>query len=131
MEGGTPRTVFRHYVRIKIFTERGREAQSKIDIPFLSNWSIKDIAARTIKPDGSIVELKKEDILERTIVKEGKTKINAKSFASYEVKNGELVFTRALTQRATTIPAAEYQVIRRFFESMRAAEQAPVVLARK
>jgi hypothetical protein len=30
---------------------------------------IKDIAARTIKPDGSIVELKKEDIYERTIVK--------------------------------------------------------------
>ena len=50
---------------------------------------------------------------------------------SYEVKNGELVFTRALTQRATTIPAAQYQVIRSFFERIRAAEQAPVVLARK
>jgi len=50
---------------------------------------------------------------------------------SYEVKNGELVFTRALTQRAGTIPAAQYQVIRSFFERIRAAEQAPVVLARK
>ena len=50
---------------------------------------------------------------------------------SYEVKNGELVFTRALTQRATTIPAAQYQAIRSFFERIRAAEQAPVVLARK
>jgi hypothetical protein len=50
---------------------------------------------------------------------------------SYEVKNGQLVFTRALTQRATTIPAAKYQAIRSFFERIRAAEQAPVVLARK
>ncbi len=48
-----------------------------------------------------------------------------------EVKNGELIFTRALTQRATTIPAAQYQAIRSFFERIRAAEQAPVVLARK
>ena len=50
---------------------------------------------------------------------------------SYEVKDGELIFTRALTQRATTIPAAQYQAIRSFFERIRAAEQAPVVLARK
>jgi len=50
---------------------------------------------------------------------------------SYEVKNGELVFTRALTQRATTIPAAQYQLVRSFFERIRTAEQAPVVLARK
>ena len=34
-DGGTPRTVLRHYVRIKVFNERGRESQSKIDIPFL------------------------------------------------------------------------------------------------
>jgi hypothetical protein len=78
-------------VRIKIFTERGRESQSKIDIPFLSNWSIKDIAARTIKPDGTILEIKKEDILERTIVKEGRTKINAKSFAMPGVEPGALI----------------------------------------
>jgi transglutaminase-like putative cysteine protease len=50
---------------------------------------------------------------------------------SYEVKNGELVFKRSFSQRATTIPAARYEVVRSFFERMRAAEQTPVVLARK
>ncbi|HEY2962057.1 MAG TPA: DUF3857 and transglutaminase domain-containing protein [Pyrinomonadaceae bacterium] len=50
---------------------------------------------------------------------------------SYEVANGELVFKRQLSQRATTIPAAQYDVVRKFFESIRAAENAPVVLARK
>jgi hypothetical protein len=59
--GGQPSTVLSHYVRIKIFNERGRDAQSKVDIPELKlrgrNTKIKDIAGRTIKPDGQIVEL--------------------------------------------------------------------------
>jgi hypothetical protein len=50
---------------------------------------------------------------------------------TYEVKNEELIFTRSLALRAGTIPATEYQVIRNFFEKIRAAEQSPVVLARK
>ena len=50
---------------------------------------------------------------------------------SYEVKNGELVFTRSLAQRAATIPADQYEVVRKFYERIRAAEQAPAVLARK
>ena len=49
-----------HYVRIKIFTERGRDEHSKIDIPYLGGMKIKDVAARTIKPDGTIVELPKK-----------------------------------------------------------------------
>lgn len=50
---------------------------------------------------------------------------------SYEVVGGELVFKRQLSQRATTIPAAQYEIVRKFFENIRAAENAPVVLARK
>ncbi|HET9478126.1 MAG TPA: hypothetical protein VFO72_02200, partial [Pyrinomonadaceae bacterium] len=50
---------------------------------------------------------------------------------SYEVVGSELVFKRQLSQRATTIPAAQYDVVRKFFENIRAAENAPVVLARK
>ena len=50
---------------------------------------------------------------------------------SYEVKNNELVFKRQLSQQATTIAAADYETVRKFFESIRAAENSPVVLARK
>lgn len=50
---------------------------------------------------------------------------------SYEVVGGELVFKRQLSQKATTIPAAQYDVVRKFFESIRAAENAPVVLTKK
>lgn len=50
---------------------------------------------------------------------------------SYKVDNGELIFQRNLMQRATTIPVDKYESVRKFFESILAAEQAPVVLARK
>src|SRR5678815_5023980 len=50
---------------------------------------------------------------------------------SYEVKNNELLFKRQLLQRATTVPVAQYDQVKKFFEGIRTAEQAPVVLARK
>ena len=50
---------------------------------------------------------------------------------SYAVKDGQLHFTRAFKQRAATIPAADYAAVRLFFERIRAAEQSPVVLAKK
>lgn len=51
--------------------------------------------------------------------------------ASYEVKDGQLLYTRRLVQRAATIPAAKYAEVRAFFGRVRASEEAPVVLARK
>ncbi|HEY9230506.1 MAG TPA: DUF3857 domain-containing protein, partial [Blastocatellia bacterium] len=49
----------------------------------------------------------------------------------YQVKDGQLVFTRKLVVRAATIPVEEYAKVRSFFERIRAAEAAPVVLAKK
>lgn len=93
--GGDPSTVLNHYVRIKIFNERGRESQSKIDIlaPKFGRreFKIKDIAARTIKPDGTIVELKKEDVFERDVVKTSGLKVKAKSFALPSVEAGSII----------------------------------------
>lgn len=51
--------------------------------------------------------------------------------STYEVKDGHLLFTRSLVQRASTIPADQYPSVRTFFERIRAAESSPVVLARK
>ena len=50
---------------------------------------------------------------------------------NYEVKDGQLLFTRKLVQKAGTIPVDQYAIVRSFFEKIRAAEQTPVVLARK
>lgn len=50
---------------------------------------------------------------------------------SYEVKDGHLLFTRAFKQTAVTMPADQYKTIQDFYARIRAAEQSPVVLARK
>jgi uncharacterized protein DUF3857/transglutaminase superfamily protein len=83
--------VFSNYIRIKVFTERGKESQSKIDIIYRGQNKIVDIVGRTIKPDGSIVELKKEAIFDRTIIKAGEFKVKAKTFAMPAVEPGVII----------------------------------------
>ncbi|MBC8031854.1 MAG: DUF3857 domain-containing protein [Pyrinomonadaceae bacterium] len=90
-DGGQDDLVLSHYIRIKIFTELGREKQSKIEIPFLSGTKIKDVAARTIKPDGSIVELTKADIIEKTIVQVSGRKLRSKNFAFPAIEPGAII----------------------------------------
>jgi len=90
-DGGQNDLVLSHYVRIKIFTDRGREKHSKIDIPYISGVKIKDVAARTIKPDGSIVELAKDDIIEKTVVKVSGLKLRTKTFAFPGIEPGAII----------------------------------------
>jgi len=80
-----------HYVRVKIFNDRGREKYSKLDIPFTRKTKIKDIAARVIKPDGSPVEITKQDIVEKEIIKAGGVKLKVKSFAIPNLEIGSIV----------------------------------------
>jgi hypothetical protein len=100
--GDNIRTKLDNYVRIKIFTDRGKESQSKVDLLMPPGTEIKEIAARTIKADGTIVDLKKEDIFERTIAKAGGKKLKAKSFALPGVEPGAIVEYRWREIRNTT-----------------------------
>ncbi len=88
--GGDPENVIRNYIRIKVFTERGKEA-GNVELPFYNNGRIGDIAGRTIKPDGSIVELKKDAIFDRTLVKVGNQKVRVKTFALPAVEPGCII----------------------------------------
>lgn len=95
--GSSYQTVLSHYLKIKIFNERGRESFSKIDIPFGKidgigfDVRIKDIAARTTKPDGTVVELKPSDIFDRDVVKGNGVKLKSKSFAVPGIEPGAVI----------------------------------------
>jgi Transglutaminase-like enzymes, putative cysteine proteases len=91
VDDGSTDLVMKHYVRVKIFTERGREKYSKIDIPFTKGVKIKNIMARVIKSDGTTVDLSKEDIFDREIAKTDKIKVKAKSFAVPNIEPGVIV----------------------------------------
>jgi len=86
------RAVRRHYVRVKIFTAQGKEDQGKVDLVYSSRAFISDIEARTIRPDGQILALKKDDIHERVVFKKRRgVEVNAKSFALPGVEPGAVV----------------------------------------
>ncbi len=51
--------------------------------------------------------------------------------ATFEVKDGHLIFTRQFEVKSATIPAALYPIVRDFFGRMRGVEVSPVVLAKK
>ncbi|MBK9436938.1 MAG: DUF3857 domain-containing protein [Chloracidobacterium sp.] len=81
----------KHYVRVKIFTERGREKYSKFDITYSKGTKIKDLAARVIRADGTIVDIKKEEIFDREIVRANGVKVKARSFAVPNIEPGVIV----------------------------------------
>lgn len=88
---GVPTTTFSHYVRVKIFTDRGRERFARVDIPYGSMSTVRDVEARAIRPDGTIREVKAADVYRRTIVKAGDLKVQAVSFAVPAVEPGAIV----------------------------------------
>src|SRR5690606_28565940 len=80
-----------HYVRVKIFNERGREKYSRFDIPYVKGVKIKNLAARVTRPDGSTTEIGKKDIFDREIVRASGVKVKAKSFAVPNLEPGSIV----------------------------------------
>ena len=84
-------TEFSHYLRIKVFTEAGVQATSRVDIPYSKSVHIDDIAARTVHADGSEIQLKKSDIFDRTIVKARGVKVQARSFVLPAVEVGSII----------------------------------------
>jgi len=90
-DGSSTDLIMNHYLRVKIFTERGREKFSKVEIPYIKGMKIKNIMARVIKADGSIVEITKTDVFDREIVKANNVKVKAKSFAVPNIEPGVIV----------------------------------------
>ena len=79
-----------NYVRIKILTEEGRKYGDS-EIPFAKdNADVVNIKARTIRPDGSIVNFDGK-VFEKSIVKTRGMKYMAKTFALPDVQAGSII----------------------------------------
>jgi len=78
------------YERIKILTEEGRD-RANIEIPYLKDGeSVKAISARTIRPDGSIVNFDGQ-IFDKSIVKLSAASYWAKTFTLPNVEVGSII----------------------------------------
>jgi hypothetical protein len=79
-----------NYLRIKVLTEAGRK-YGNVEIPLPREvGSIDNINARTIRPDGSIVDFKGE-VFEKTIIKAKGLQYLAKTFAMPDVQVGSII----------------------------------------
>jgi len=78
------------YYRIKILTEEGRK-YADIEIPYFDKLDhLKDLKARTIRPDGSIVNFEGKPF-EKTVVKARGLKYLAKTFTLPDVQVGSII----------------------------------------
>jgi hypothetical protein len=79
-----------NYVREKILTEEGRK-YADVEIPvYKGRWDVVNIRARTIHPDGSIVNFDGK-VYEKEIVKTRGLKYLAKTFTFPDVQPGSII----------------------------------------
>ncbi len=83
--------VFYHYIRLKIFSEKGKEEAATIDLPYREPGGIRSVAGRTVKADGSILELDKKTVYKRDAIRAGGLSQKVVSFAMPGVEPGAIL----------------------------------------
>ncbi len=100
------------YVRIKIFTQEGTD-EGNVEIPFRKESSeIRDLRARTIKPDGTIVNFEGKPF-EKIIAKRSGDKYLAKTFTLPDVQPGCIIEYKYKIQYKPHYLYDEYWVLSR------------------
>ena len=90
VSGAHAQVEFNHYLRIKIFTDKGRD-KATVEIPYWNKVSISDIAGRTVKPNGAVSEMEKDAVFDKNVVKVGGLKVKVKSFVLPNVEAGDII----------------------------------------
>jgi len=86
-DSGSGRIHENNYYRVKILTEEGRK-YGNVEIPFIKNVDdVVHIQARTIKPDGSVVDFDGK-VFEQSLIKARGIRILAKTFTLPAVEPG-------------------------------------------
>jgi Domain of Unknown Function with PDB structure (DUF3857) len=79
------------YFRIKVFTERGAEAETTQRIVFYKEESdVKDVRARTVEPDGTVVKFDGK-VIESVVEGSGESHLTEKRFTFANVQPGAIV----------------------------------------
>ncbi len=88
------------FVRLRVYSERGVEKLSKIELPYSKDNRISKLEVRTIKPDGTTVVLNKKEIYDRDVIKTGNVRMTVKSFSPPGIQPGVIVEYRYTTLTA-------------------------------
>jgi hypothetical protein len=111
-------SIVEHYLRVKVYTARGSESVGTVELPWSGGARISGVAGRTIRSDGSTVELAPDAVFERDTVAERRVT----SFAMPAVEPGSVVeyrwtetrplapYTRLPLQRNIPVRRVTYRV---------------------
>lgn len=77
------------YSRIKIFSDGGKQ-YANVEIPLLEKFSIDNFLARTIHPDGKIVEMTARPY-EKVVLKGKRVRVRVQAFTFAEVAAGDII----------------------------------------
>jgi hypothetical protein len=83
--------LFVHYLRIKIFTALGCEQLAKVELPYYRDTAISEVAARTVAPDNSVVQVNSADIFNRVLFDSNGEKLSVLSFAFPRLEPGAII----------------------------------------
>ncbi|HXG64190.1 MAG TPA: DUF3857 and transglutaminase domain-containing protein [Blastocatellia bacterium] len=84
-------TSLKVYIRIKIFNERGRRF-ADIQLPYkVELGKITDVRARTIRPDGTVIEVEGRDIFDKLLLKTRHGVWRARVFSMPAVSPGSII----------------------------------------
>jgi Domain of Unknown Function with PDB structure (DUF3857)/Transglutaminase-like superfamily len=90
-DSGPDGTTLRVYLRIKIFNERGRR-YADVQLPYrVEQGRITDVSARTIRADGSVIEVTGRDIFDRVTLRTRRGVWRAKIFSMPAVEPGVII----------------------------------------
>ncbi|HEV3218747.1 MAG TPA: DUF3857 domain-containing protein [Candidatus Acidoferrales bacterium] len=97
------------YSRIKIFSDEGKK-YADIEVPFIRGIEeVKDVHARTIHPDGKVIESDAK-VMEKLLIKSGEIKILAKTFTLPDVTPGSVIEYRYKVQREPALYDCTWQI---------------------
>lgn len=81
-----------HFLRVKVFTQKGAQEWTRHEVDYpRKGVTISDLAARTLRADGSIVAMNKKAISDETLVKTRDGSLKRISFALPGVEPGCIV----------------------------------------
>jgi hypothetical protein len=79
------------YERVRILDAQGIEERRSFRIPFWKGYKIRRLFARTVKPDGTIIEVPRKEIREMTILESDEVSVRSKNFAWKAVEAGDIL----------------------------------------
>jgi hypothetical protein len=90
-DDGAEGTSLKIYVRIKIFKERGRRF-ADVQLPYrVDLGKISDVHARTVKPDGTSLDVSNKDIFDKVVATSGRNIWRSKTFSMPSAAVGSII----------------------------------------